>query len=241
MTWVAVAVAGGAIVGGVISSQGAKDAAQTGADATNAATVQNKAIWQQTQANLQPYMQSGTMALGQLQSALGMGPGGQDPAVMQRILQSDPGYQFRMQQGQQSILDTQSARGGVNSGMTLKALSDYGQGTGSQEFQNYIQQLGGLATSGQNAAAGLGGIGANFGNSQANLLTGGANFQGAAQISGANAMAGGVNGLSNAFQQYLMQQQQNQGSYGNWAGTGGMNGLGTYGPVGGTAYDPAYG
>lgn len=46
-----------------------------------------------------------------------------------------PGYQFQVQQGQDSVLNNASRLGGVNSGNTLKALTQFGQGAANQDFQ----------------------------------------------------------------------------------------------------------
>lgn len=48
-------------------------------------------------------------------------------------LAQDPGYQFRMKQGQEAITSAAGAGGNRLSGGTLKALADYGQGLASQE------------------------------------------------------------------------------------------------------------
>ena len=47
----------------------------------------------------------------------------------------DPSYQFRLQQGQQALENSNAARG-LNTGATAKGLLDYGQGAASQEYQN---------------------------------------------------------------------------------------------------------
>lgn len=49
---------------------------------------------------------------------------------------SDPGYQFRLQQGTDAIEGSAAARGGLFSGQTGKDLAQYGQGLASQEYQN---------------------------------------------------------------------------------------------------------
>lgn len=70
---VAAAIAGGAVAGlagSAISAGAASDAAQTQADAANnAAALQNKQ-WQQTQKNLQPYMDLGSSYINPLKDAL---------------------------------------------------------------------------------------------------------------------------------------------------------------------------
>ncbi len=49
---------------------------------------------------------------------------------------NDPGYKFRLQQGQQALEQSKAAQSTLRGGATLKALSDYGQNSASQEYQN---------------------------------------------------------------------------------------------------------
>ncbi|MFH1740584.1 MAG: hypothetical protein ABIH23_16370 [bacterium] len=72
--------------------------------------------------------------------------------------QTDPGYQFRMQQGQKALEASAAAKGGLMSGGTLKALTEYGQGMGAQEYQNIYNRN--LDTWGANEQARLAGYGA---------------------------------------------------------------------------------
>lgn len=67
MPWVA-AVA--AVAGSAISSSGAKSAANTQADAAQAASDQQMQMFQQSQANVAPYLNAGTSSLSQLMSGL---------------------------------------------------------------------------------------------------------------------------------------------------------------------------
>lgn len=53
---------------------------------------------------------------------------------------SDPGYQFRVQQGQDVLQHSAAARGVLNTGMTLKDILDYGQNSASQEYQNVFNR-----------------------------------------------------------------------------------------------------
>ena len=48
----------------------------------------------------------------------------------------DPGYAFRLAEGQKAIERSTAARGGLQSGAALKAAAEYGQAMGSQEYQN---------------------------------------------------------------------------------------------------------
>lgn len=71
---------------------------------------------------------------------------------------SDPSYQFRLKQGQESLENSAAARGGALSGNALRAISDYGQESASQEYGNefnrWMQKLG-LGREATNAMAGL--------------------------------------------------------------------------------------
>ena len=51
-------------------------------------------------------------------------------------LTADPGYQFRLRQGQEALERSGAARGVTNTGGTLKDILDYGQNAASQEYQN---------------------------------------------------------------------------------------------------------
>jgi hypothetical protein len=54
--------------------------------------------------------------------------------------QEDPGYQFRLAQGNRGIEASAAARGNTLSGATLKALSEYNSGQASQEYQNSVNR-----------------------------------------------------------------------------------------------------
>lgn len=61
--------------------------------------------------------------------------------------QNDPGYQFRLQQGQQALERSAAAKGNLLTGGTAKDLTDYAQGAASNEYQNvYNRALEGYQT-----------------------------------------------------------------------------------------------
>jgi len=55
-------------------------------------------------------------------------------------LENDPGYQFRLAQGQKAIERSAAAQGQLGSGRTLKGLLEFGQGMASQEYGNAFQR-----------------------------------------------------------------------------------------------------
>src|SRR6185437_13858906 len=71
--------------------------------------------------------------------------------------QNDPGYQARMALGEQAIQNSAAARGDIFSGNTMKALEDYGQTFGSEEYGNvYNRALQNYMTNAQNFYTGQG-------------------------------------------------------------------------------------
>jgi hypothetical protein len=128
---------------------------------------------------------------------------------------TDPGYAFRLSEGEKTLGRTAAARGGLISGGALKAAQRFGQDYGSQEYQsafnryntnraNQLAPLSSLIGSGQASAAGQAAAAGNYGAAAGAGLT---NI-GAAQAAGgtgmANALAGGVGQYLN----YAGQQDQ---------------------------------
>lgn len=101
-----------------------------------------------------PYVDAGTGALSTYQNLAGQleAPTQEiydisttmDP-IVQQIQSGDytksPGYDFRMQEGQSALESAASARGGLFSGNTGKALLEYGQDYGTNEYDKYINRL----------------------------------------------------------------------------------------------------
>ena len=106
---------------------------------------------------LSPFVQTNTAAANELQSLLGIGGTPEEQAKARAALENSPGFQFRMQQGQQALERSAAARGGLFSGRTGQELQQFSQGLASTEFNNRVNQLGGAATLGQGiqTAAGL--------------------------------------------------------------------------------------
>ena len=126
----------------------------------------------------QPYMGAGAGATNQLAALFGQGGAyTQQPTLEQ--LQIDPGYAFRLQQGQQAMESALGSSGLRGSGAALKAATRYGQEAGSQEYQNAyarfmanraqavqgLQNLAGTGAGAANVSSGLAGqTGANLSN-----------------------------------------------------------------------------
>jgi hypothetical protein len=66
-------------------------------------------------------------------------------------LKQDPGYQFRLEQGNQALDRSAAARGGLLSGAQIAASTDFNSGMASQEYQNAWDRYLALADRGQQA------------------------------------------------------------------------------------------
>lgn len=83
------------------------------------------------------------------------------------IFRNSTGYQFRVNEGQDSLNSGFGASGTLQSGAALKALDDYRQNMASNEFGNYMGYLGNQQGVGLSAGSALAGVGQNYANSMA--------------------------------------------------------------------------
>lgn len=167
---------------GDLTGKNAMDAA-IGAQttATGKANLALKGSYEDQQKYLNPYADAGSTALSKL-------AGGN--LVDSNSLTSDPGYQFRLAQGNTAINNAAAARGLGNSGATLKALTKYGQDYASNEYNNaYNRQyntLTQLAGYGSNASNNLAGAAGSYGSNLSNNIMGLGNATAAANIAQSN-------------------------------------------------------
>jgi hypothetical protein len=194
-------------VGGILGtdkSGEAGDAMKAGAAAANAASQE---ALKQTRSDEQPYMQAGYGALSGMQDA------SFNHSFGQADFQTQPGYQFSMQQGQQALERSAAAKGGALGGGTLKALTQFGQNTADQGYQqafnnyqtdtsNRYNRLSTVAGMGQNAISTTAQANMNAGNniSQTNMSLGNAQAaQATAQGNANGQMLGQVAGMAAMF------------------------------------------
>lgn len=157
--------AGGAIgsaLGGVLEGGSGGKASKTAAAAANAAAQADidlrRRMYEEGVARQQPFYQAGVNALPQYVS--GIAPGGElVRGFTQADYQADPGYAFRLAEGQKTLDRQAAARGGLISGGALAAAQRYGQELGSQEYQNAYTRFRDTQSLRRNALAGLTGYG----------------------------------------------------------------------------------
>jgi len=187
------AILGSAVLGGLAANKAAKT--QAGA-ANRAADLQQQQFERQTELQT-PYRQAGERALGKLEAASDYTPFGMDQ------FQADPGYAFRLSEGQKALDRQAAARGGLISGGALKAAQRYGQEMGSQEYTNAFNRyqternarlnpLQSLAGVGQTATNQMGENIGNYSNMASQGITDIGRVQAAGGMGQANAFGTGV-------------------------------------------------
>jgi hypothetical protein len=247
MAWmIPAAIFGGALLGGSAS----RSAASTQADAASRASDAQLQAFREQAALQEPFRQAGVRALPQLEAQRNMMPGAFTGQVN---LGQDPGYAFRLSEGQKALDRSAAARGGLISGGALKAAQRFGQDLGSQEYQNAYNRaltgynadvareatgynrLAALAGIGQTATGQIGAAGQNAATNMGNLMTSGAAATAAGQVGQSNALTGGLSTYLN------YNQGNNLVNALNARGTGGGNFMNQYNAIGGGPASASYG
>lgn len=230
-------IIGAATVGAAaIGADAAKSAASKQSDAAANALAQQKAMFNATQENFQPYLGVGKGATYTLGSLYGIGPDGSqtNAPVDYSAFYSSPDYAFAKEQGNLALERAQNARGMNLSGGALKDIAQFNQGLATQQFGNYYNRLLSLSQIGQQAASGASGAAQNFSGQMANSIQAQGQAQASGLVGAANAWSGGINsGISNS----LLYNALNRSSYAQPGGSQPVNGYGTnpyvgdYGPT----------
>jgi len=222
MPWSFIIPAAASLIGGSMQSSAAKSAANTSAAAANrAADLQYKMFQEQTKLQ-EPYRKAGVNALGKLQTAAEYTPFGMSQ------FQADPGYAFRLGEGQKALERSAAARGGLISGGALKAAQRYGQEAGSQEYTNAfnryqserearLRPLQSLAGVGQTSANTIGQAAGQYGANVGNLYADQGNVQGNALLAGTQARTSSYGDIAKLYGQTNPQ-------FGGMFGGGGSSG-----------------
>jgi hypothetical protein len=215
------AAAGAALGSGLDEATGggatgaAREAANTSAAANDRALALQQRMYEEGVARQQPMLAAGNNALAQMQSGAFA-----QPAAFKfgaGDYQADPGYAFRLAEGQKALDRQAAARGGLMSGGALKAAARYGQDMGSQEFGNAYSRaidaynadvarsntgynrLAGLAGVGQTANTQIGTAGQNYATNAGNLMINQGDIQGNAMIAAERARQSAYGNIGKAF------------------------------------------
>jgi len=212
------AIIGSALFGG----SSARSAANTQAAAADrAAELQREQFERQVELQA-PFREAGVRALPELEAASRYTPFGMEQFT------ADPGYGFRLSEGQKALDRQAAARGGLISGAALRGAQRYGQELGSQEYTNAFNRyqterqarlnpLQSLAGMGQTSVGQLGQAGQTM---ATNVGEAGA----AAAQARASGYMGGANALSQGLSSYLNygQGQERNALLSRAIGGGGM-------------------
>jgi len=189
MTWAAVATIGGSLIGASSNREAASRASDAATQANERSMAFEREMFDKQLGLTAPYREAGTTAQNRLMELLGIGgnAGGADYGKYGRDFGTsdfvtDPGYLFRLTEGQKAIDRSAAARGGTQSGAALKAATRYGQEAGSQEYgraydryqtnrSNQLAPLGSIATMGANAATNSATAAGDYGSRGGRLLS----------------------------------------------------------------------
>ena len=216
------AILGAAALGGLAANRASK----TQANAANQAAALQQQQFEQTRADQAPFRAAGEQALNKLIPLSDYTKFGMDQ------FQQDPGYAFRLSEGQKQLDRMAAIRGGQISGSALKAASRFGQEMGSQEYQNafnryqtersaQLNPLQTLAGVGQSSTNFVNTAGQNYANSAGNAMGAAGQARASGYMGAANALSGGVGQYMNyqqgQAQNSLLQQvlSRNSGSPSN--------------------------
>lgn len=192
-------VLGVATVGSaLISANASGKAADAQADAARDSSATQLAMFDRNREDMAPWRAAGETALGQL--GTGTAAGGEfNSRFSMGDFQQDPGYQFRLAEGQRALERSAAARGGALGGGSLRALTRYGQDYASGEYQNAYNRWNSDQTNRFNRLASLSGIGQTATRDVANMGMTTAGNIGANQLAAGNAAAAGYVGQANAI------------------------------------------
>lgn len=164
-----IAVGGATLVSGYMQGEAAQDAAAIQGQASEAGIQEQRRQFDKVQELLKPYAEAGTGALTAQQAFLGLKGPEAERAAIERI-QGGQTFQALQQQGENALLQSASATGGLRGGNIQGALAQFRPALLSSLIDQQYGRLGGLTTLGQNAAAGTGAAAQTMGTNVTNLL-----------------------------------------------------------------------
>jgi hypothetical protein len=222
--WAAIGAVGvtGASIYGSNKAANAQEQAAQGAQATSdrqfdISRSDTLAQLAQTREDQAPYREAGKSALAQIMA--GVGTGGQFSGTFDaNSLAKDPGYAFRLQEGEAGINRGAAASGMSGSGAVLKALARFNSGQASQEYGaafdrnsttfNRLASLAGIGqtatnatqTAGTAANGQLNTLGTNYTGNTINNLGAMGEARASGYVATSNALGSGIKNLYNAYQ-----------------------------------------
>jgi hypothetical protein len=245
MAFIAGAIIGSALISGIAGASASSKASKAQIRGSEIADARQKEMFDK-QVELQaPFREAGLTSQNRLMQYLGLsgapgdeGYGKYAGDFSMQDFTTDPGYAFRLAEGNKALDRTAAMRGGLLSGGAVKAAQRYGQEMGSQEYMNafnryqtnranQLNPLQSLMGSGQSAANTLTTAAGELGSNLAENALGAGNARASGYIGQANALTGALNQGVNAYTgtQYLnrMTPKPNLSNFafGSYGGPGG--------------------
>ena len=214
--------AAASLYGAKKSSDSLKDATREGVAAEGEMAEKNLAFQremaEQQRGDFAPWRDAGQQALQQIQEGIKSGAF----EVGKVDVKQDPGYQFRMNQGIEARDKSAAARGRLLSGAQNKAITEYGQDYGSNEYAKaYAREadqkarrfnmLSSLSQGGQSSAAGQAQAASQLASTSGNIMSSLGRSQNVAQQRIGAARAGAYGDMA----QTINQAAQNWVTYKN--------------------------
>ena len=225
-----VVVAGSQLIGGAMQSRAAGRAADAQSEAAQRGIEEQRRQFDAVRELLKPYVDVGLPALEQQQALIGLGgPEAQRQAIS--ALESSELFQARARQGEEALLQSASATGGLRGGNIQGALGQFRPAMLQAEIDRQYGRLAGLTTLGQQSAAGVGTAGIQTGA----RISGLEGDIGSAQAGGELASGRALSGVFNLPAQFLGLQYGMKGGtpgFGNLFGGGGGGIGGSLGSTG---------
>lgn len=210
---------GGTLLSGYLGSQASDHAADAEIEAAKIASATQLGMYNQNREDLAPWRNVGGGAINKLGGLYGIGPDGKPLAQgafgpdQIAEFERSPDYAFAVDQGQKAVDRSAAARGHLYSGAQMQANQKFGQGLGTQNYNNYANRLAALAGVGQSATTTTGEFGQNAANNIAQNQMAQGNARASGYLGGANSWA---NAINNGLSFYGNQQQTN--ALNNWFG-----------------------
>lgn len=209
MPWgVAVAAVVGAY-GADQQSKAGKRGADAQADASQYATDEQRRQFDITQQNLQPWLQTGTWALGEQRDFLN----GEYGAAL-----DSPFYKATLEEGFKGLDAGATAGGNLWGGGADADRIRFGQNAASNQLGTYYDALAGLSNTGQVTANQLGQYGANYANQVGQNAMAGAQARASSYANSANAWGNFTNQMVGMAGQYFGGGNGSGGNYFGWGG-----------------------
>ena len=193
----AIASIGGSVISGVLGGNASKKAASAQEAASRAAIEEQRRQFDLTRSDTAPYREVGAASIQRLGGLTGLP--GYDQVDPTATIQQTPGYQFRLDEGNNALDRFQSA-GRITGGRAVKEAMRYGQDYASGEYGNYLESLFRLGGFGGNAVNTAANAGQNAASNIGQYTMAGGQATAAGQLGSASAWNNAIQGgLQNAF------------------------------------------